>query len=60
MNHCPLPHGSATIFTDYCTVFQEEIPGRLGLMSVIEVRIYTIHDGKRDEFVEPTPGSAIQ
>jgi hypothetical protein len=52
MNPCPLPHHSATIFTSYCTVFQEKNSGRLGPMSVIEVRIYTIHEGKREEFVK--------
>jgi len=53
MNHCPLPHRSATIFTSYCTVSSEkEFRGRLGPMSLIEVRTYTIHEGKREEFVK--------
>jgi hypothetical protein len=42
MNHCSLPHRSATIVTGYCMVFSvKKFRGRLGLMSVIEVRIHT-------------------
>jgi hypothetical protein len=53
MNHCPLPHRSANILTGYCRLFQGRISGGLGPMSVIEVRIYTLHEGKRDEILLP-------
>jgi hypothetical protein len=53
MNHCPLPHRSVTIFTGYCAALSSgEIPEGFGFMSVIEVRMHTIYQGKRDEFVE--------
>jgi hypothetical protein len=53
MNHCPRSHRSVTIFIGYCAVFSgKKFRGRLGLMSVIRVRIYTIHQGKREEFVK--------
>jgi NIPSNAP len=49
----PASAPSATIFFGYCTVSSgKEFRGRLGLMSLIEIRTYTIHEGKREEFVK--------
>jgi hypothetical protein len=48
MNRCPLPRRSANILTGYCRLFQGRILGGLGPMSVIEVRIYTLHDSQQE------------
>jgi hypothetical protein len=53
MNPCPLPHRSVTIFFGYCTAFSgKEFPGKARPNVGDRGSIYTIHEGKREEFVK--------